>query len=347
MNGEVVSFTVGNIQIGEVKGKEIITPIDFVENGDLNNQKVRNIASFIQSLDSDSSPENGITISLETKNALTDKNLDFTSDNFYLDLNNLLNELNVLNSSSLSVVSANDAAQHLAITLEKSNEFEILPRVLQGRQWENGNYFRYNTEGGIPGEYLFKVGNNLDGVRYNFGENRGYYLNMNYVQDTLIGNGNFYNDINNDPPVDSVYEYFNRITSPGIVFDYGGDTFIGYYNYYKVEGEPGKLQGKYLSFLIFKNKVKDQDPITSLDKTEEIIIGDPNNDGNFPITYKSYDNLNDRILNEESKSLKKEYVDNEKVLLIQFQNKDYLFISQDISDDASSYIFPQLFAIKQ
>jgi hypothetical protein len=71
--GETVTFSVGGLVLGSAPGGERVTPADLAieVGGDvkkIKNQKVTNIARFLQSLDEDGNVENGITITDETRN---------------------------------------------------------------------------------------------------------------------------------------------------------------------------------------------------------------------------------------------------------------------------------------
>lgn len=71
--GETVTFTVGNLVIGSSPAGSRVTPADMAVEvaGNLKkirNQKVTNIARFIQSLNADGDIENGINITEETRN---------------------------------------------------------------------------------------------------------------------------------------------------------------------------------------------------------------------------------------------------------------------------------------
>ena len=67
--GEIVSFYIGDILIGSSQGQALLTPLDFVSgatdetNPQVTDPYVTNILRFLQSLDSDNDPVNGITIS--------------------------------------------------------------------------------------------------------------------------------------------------------------------------------------------------------------------------------------------------------------------------------------------
>lgn len=64
LDGEAVSFFVGPLLLGTAAGQPVVTPLTLVPaaNGDINNDRVTNIAVLLQSLDSDRNPDNGINI---------------------------------------------------------------------------------------------------------------------------------------------------------------------------------------------------------------------------------------------------------------------------------------------
>ena len=62
--GEIVTFSIGSVVLGSAVGKPILTPLDIVADAkDTADQRVNNISAFLQTLDQDGNPENGITIS--------------------------------------------------------------------------------------------------------------------------------------------------------------------------------------------------------------------------------------------------------------------------------------------
>ena len=63
LSDENISFSVGKIHLGTTKAKQIITPIDLVPGAaDETNPTVVNILRFLQTLDEDDDPSNGIRI---------------------------------------------------------------------------------------------------------------------------------------------------------------------------------------------------------------------------------------------------------------------------------------------
>ena len=79
-HGDTVEFKLGNLVLGHVKGKAIITPIELA-NG--NEKKLKNILVLLQSLDSDADLSNGISISAEAAKTISSKiKLNSESDKF-------------------------------------------------------------------------------------------------------------------------------------------------------------------------------------------------------------------------------------------------------------------------
>ncbi|WP_298435073.1 hypothetical protein [Geobacter sp.] len=101
--GEDVSFSVGDVALGSVKGKEKVTPVDLVSGAvDERNPVVTNIAALLLSLDQDGKPNNGISITPNITQKITgaavDLNLDpneFTKDRKLMELFVSLNKSGV------------------------------------------------------------------------------------------------------------------------------------------------------------------------------------------------------------------------------------------------------------
>ncbi|MEO5340940.1 MAG: putative Ig domain-containing protein [Magnetococcus sp. MYC-9] len=67
LTGETVSFAIGGISLGETTGKGTVTPLDLAASTDA----ATNIVRLLQTLDSDASPANGITIAAPTRSLAT------------------------------------------------------------------------------------------------------------------------------------------------------------------------------------------------------------------------------------------------------------------------------------
>ena len=74
---EEVSFSIGDLSLGQVTGQTIVTPLTLT-NSSTDSQAVRNMTRLLQTLDKDSNPANGITITNSAKGAAV--NLDWNSD---------------------------------------------------------------------------------------------------------------------------------------------------------------------------------------------------------------------------------------------------------------------------
>lgn len=64
--GEIVTFSIDKIVLGSTQCASVVTPLDLVPGADVDNPQVQAIASFLQSMDGDDDPGNGvITVSYE------------------------------------------------------------------------------------------------------------------------------------------------------------------------------------------------------------------------------------------------------------------------------------------
>jgi len=76
---ESVTFSIGDITLGSASGVAVITPVDFVSGATSETDPVvTNIARFLQTLDDDGNPDNGIMISSAVTNLAAGKSIDFT-----------------------------------------------------------------------------------------------------------------------------------------------------------------------------------------------------------------------------------------------------------------------------
>ncbi|MDA8402927.1 MAG: hypothetical protein M0Z56_01830, partial [Desulfobacteraceae bacterium] len=93
--GEMIQFMIGDVMLGEIQAKDVITPMDFVDPNDLsmgfNNPMLVNMGRFLQSLDADANPENGITITDAVRNEMHGLMI-----NFYQSIHDFENDPNVM-----------------------------------------------------------------------------------------------------------------------------------------------------------------------------------------------------------------------------------------------------------
>jgi hypothetical protein len=80
--GREVAFSIGGVDLGSASGGETVTPVDLVPGGDADSDAVVNIARFLQTLDADGDPSNGISVPEAVKSALQQQSasVDFSVD---------------------------------------------------------------------------------------------------------------------------------------------------------------------------------------------------------------------------------------------------------------------------
>jgi len=77
-NNETITFSIGDIILGSTSGAAVITPVDMVSGATSETDPtVTNIARFLQTLDDDENPDNGIIISSIVSNLAAGKSIDF------------------------------------------------------------------------------------------------------------------------------------------------------------------------------------------------------------------------------------------------------------------------------
>lgn len=113
-SGKSVTFRIGDILLGEALANTEMTPIDMVTGAvTYKNPTVTNMVRFLQTLDDDLNPDNGIYI---PEGAGQGKTIDFNlaSEDFAYEAEDLVDEIF---SNQRDLVSTEDARQHFRITL--------------------------------------------------------------------------------------------------------------------------------------------------------------------------------------------------------------------------------------
>ena len=121
LEGEDVTFKVGNVTLGSAVGQELITPITLAQtvepDATIESNLAQNIAALLQTLDVDGDESNGISITAEVAN-----NLGFDMIDFSQPIEAILADiiLNVIQNTGveLSIVYPGDAANAMASSLE-------------------------------------------------------------------------------------------------------------------------------------------------------------------------------------------------------------------------------------
>jgi hypothetical protein len=121
--GVEVAFLIGGIQLGTAEGNNVITPIDLVaEANDADHPTVINILRFIQTLDDDGNPDNGITITAVVRDMAGGRSVNFAQSvaDFESD-SNVISALDELTAASAAgartLVAESDAVSHFETSL--------------------------------------------------------------------------------------------------------------------------------------------------------------------------------------------------------------------------------------
>lgn len=117
-SGELITFSIGNIDLPTIPAELYITPLEVFETEDINDSQVVNLLRLLQSLDADGNASNGIEITADSHQAATNLtlNIDFNSDNFESQVTDLITQSNVTNTS---LISATMAIDHFQLTLDE------------------------------------------------------------------------------------------------------------------------------------------------------------------------------------------------------------------------------------
>ena len=134
---EIIEFSIGSLILGAAVADSTVTPLELgtlngsLENGALDYQRnhqdrATNTLRLLQTLDSDSYPENGITISENTRNSINsivNDNLNFNLDEEAFETQQSLLDLLSLATNTGELVSSEQAIEHFKTTLESLRSF--------------------------------------------------------------------------------------------------------------------------------------------------------------------------------------------------------------------------------
>ena len=127
LEGETVTFYVGDIKLGSGPATGEMSPVSIAssEGADITTPEVKNMAAFLQTLDSDGDPSNGILIETAVAEAVPYSEIDFTAAVVEI-IGNIVAEVSRATGIELQPVYPEEAAEHLAETLGLSYEAEDL-----------------------------------------------------------------------------------------------------------------------------------------------------------------------------------------------------------------------------
>lgn len=129
---ETVTFSVGGVVLGSALAGPVITPLTLVDGAiDATDPVVTNIVRLLLTLDSDKSPDNGISISAASAAAAENQSVDFTAANLSTDQGMIA--LLALLPGSPVLVDAITAQTHFAATLASHSDWGSMT-------WGNGSW---------------------------------------------------------------------------------------------------------------------------------------------------------------------------------------------------------------
>jgi len=120
--GSRVFFSIGGIELGDGLARKDFTPLTLIGTSDLTHPTVINVARFLQTLDDDGIPENGIRITQAIRELAAAETLPFSK--FEQSLTDFGNDPDIealiqrLTGNVNSLVTSGDAEEHLRETLE-------------------------------------------------------------------------------------------------------------------------------------------------------------------------------------------------------------------------------------
>jgi hypothetical protein len=158
--GEDTTFKVGDIVLGTLTPSRVVSPVDILGEGALlgDSPEALNIARFLQTIDDNDTPQDGITISEETRSASIGKSINFDQSTVAWENDpDVLATINELTTNTL--VSAAEARDHILAWIAASRAGEY------GGTWDqenNGPYTgNWRLSVSTSGEVVF-IGNYLD-----------------------------------------------------------------------------------------------------------------------------------------------------------------------------------------
>ena len=161
-DGEMITFKVGSMNLGTVRGAAIVTPMDMVPGAiDETNPTVTNMLRFLQSMDEDNNPNNGITLpsymmeKLEGRGIHFDMGInEFENDPsvmmFMDDMRNMHEEY-----ANRMMVSVDDAQAHMRNTMMGMMGGNYDPNNMLGTFIDSpveGLHYETDTHSGITDE---------------------------------------------------------------------------------------------------------------------------------------------------------------------------------------------------
>lgn len=137
-DGENVSFYIGDILLGHAAAKDIVTPVSLVENA-ANSDALANMLRFLQTLDEDASPSNGIQITDAVHQSARAMQVDFDEAKSSFEVQSALTNLLAVATNSPTMPTVVDALTHFRETLLNAYDTNSADTVLDlvNTRWQS------------------------------------------------------------------------------------------------------------------------------------------------------------------------------------------------------------------
>ncbi|MFT2091741.1 DM13 domain-containing protein [Paraglaciecola sp. 2405UD69-4] len=114
IDGEDITFSIGDIQFPAVTAQNVMSPLDVFSVTNINDVRVANMARLLQTLDRDGISGNGITITDDAHNQARGVIVDFSSDDFDIQVEDIVANSGAVNTS---LIEQQQAIEHLSLSL--------------------------------------------------------------------------------------------------------------------------------------------------------------------------------------------------------------------------------------
>jgi hypothetical protein len=156
MEGETVTFSMGDVVLGEAMGASVMTPIDMVPDAtDETHPTVTNMLRFIQTLDEDNNPDNGIFLPQHVMETLQGRQIQFDMDTAEfendVDIQMFMDTIRAVDAlyAERMIVPEEDAQLHMRNTMIETMSGNVIGGNMQNDgQTMSGNGQRVGMQNG-------------------------------------------------------------------------------------------------------------------------------------------------------------------------------------------------------
>jgi hypothetical protein len=119
---EMITFSIGSIELPNTVARLYLTPLEIYQTTNINQVEVVNLLRLLQSLDLDGDASNGIEITEVVHQLATDLTIDFSANDFELQVSELIEQSG---SANQEIISPEAAIAHFQQTLDEINNSDM------------------------------------------------------------------------------------------------------------------------------------------------------------------------------------------------------------------------------